>query len=63
MPVCTTEIKQFARWMEFREVKLSLEFRRSQNALDEIPKTGNESNLLMTGIDDFASIIINDIRI
>src|SRR5208283_1895308 len=38
MPVCTTEIKEFARWMELREVKRSLESRRSQNALDEIPK-------------------------
>ena len=38
MPVCTAEIKQLARWTEFREVKLSLELRRSQNALDEIPK-------------------------
>ena len=63
MPVCTAEIKQLAGWVEFREVKLSLESRRPQNALDEIPKRGNESNLLITGIDDFASTIINDMRI
>ena len=34
MPVCATEIKQFARGMEFREVKLSFEFHRAKHNLN-----------------------------
>ncbi len=41
MPVGTTEIEQFARWMKFREVKLSFEFHRTKHRLNRIPDNRN----------------------